>query len=122
MRMTLVRAAAFAVLIGSMFLAPAAARAAGGLDNAALQVLAASPGVAAGQQVSPTDAPTGPTPAPTGTATPAESSPPPPGGPSNTGTAQPNDNTPLVIGAAIILILLLAGIYLWRRRGSVRDL
>lgn len=120
--MTLVRAAVFAALLGSMFWIPAAALASDGLGAAAVQVLAASPGVTQGQQPTPTDAPTGPTPAPTGTATPAESSPPPPGGPSETGTAQTNDSTPLVIGAAIILIVLLVAFYLWRRRGAVKDL
>jgi LPXTG-motif cell wall-anchored protein len=122
MRMTLVRAAVFAALMGSMLWIPAVAGASGGFGAATVQVLAASPGVTQGQQPSPTDAPTGPTPAPTGTATPAESSPPPPGGPSNTGTAQTNDSTALVIGAAIILIVLLVAFFLWKRRGSVRDL
>lgn len=120
MRMTWMRAAVFAALMGSMFFIPAAAGAAEGA--ATVRVLAASPGVTQGQQPSPTDAPTGPTPAPTGTATPAESSPPPPGGPSDTGTAPANDSTPLVIGAAIILIVLLVAFYLWRRRGAVKDL
>lgn len=122
MRMTWMRAAVVAALIGSMFWIPGAAGAAEGLGTATVQVLAASPGVTQGQQPSPTDAPTGPTPAPTGTATPAESSPPPPGGPSDTGTAQTNDSTPLVIGAAIILLVLLVAFFLWRRRGAVKDL
>jgi hypothetical protein len=122
MRMTLIRAAVLVAFVGSMFCIPAAALASGGFGAAVVPVLAASPGVAPGQQSSPTDAPTGPTPAPTGTATPAESSPPPPGGPSNTGTAQANDTTALVIAVALILAILLVVFYLWRRRRSVRDL
>ena len=122
MRMTMMRAAVCAALMGSMFWIPVGASASGGLGGATVQVLAAQPEVTQGQQPSPTDAPTGVTPAPTGTATPTESSPPPPGGPSDTGTAQGNDITALVIGAAIILIVLLVVFYLWRRRGSVRDL
>jgi hypothetical protein len=122
MRMALMRATVFAALIGSMFWIPAEAGASGGFGAATNQILVASPGVSQGQQPSPTDAPTGPTPAPTGTATPAESSPPSPAGPSNTGTAQNSDGTALVIGAAIILIVLLVVFYLWRRRRSLRDL
>lgn len=122
MRMTLIRAAVFVALVGSMFCIPAAANASEGFGAAVVQVLAVSPGVAQGQQPSPTDAPTGPTPAPTGAATPAESSPPPPEGPSNTGTAEANDSTALVIAVAIILAILLVVFYLWRRRRSVRDL
>ena len=122
MRMALMRAAVCAAVIGVIFWIPAAASASEGFGGAIAQVLAAQPRVAQGQQPSPTDAPTGLTPAPTGTATPAESAPPPPGGPSDTGTAQGNDSTPVVIGAAIILIVLLVALYLWRRRGSVRDL
>jgi hypothetical protein len=122
MRMTLMRAAVCAAFIGSMLWIPVGASASGGFGAGTVQVLAAQPGVTQGQQPSPTDAPTGVTPAPTGTATPTESSPPPPGGPSDTGTAQPNDSTPLVIGAAIILIVLLVAFYLRRRRGPARDL
>lgn len=79
------------------------------------------------RQPSPSDAPTGVTPAPTGTATPVESSPPVPGSPGTTGTGtgqqQSNDGvTPLVIGGGLLLVVLLIVIYLWRRRGRVRDL
>jgi hypothetical protein len=122
MRMALMKVAVFAALMGGMFWSPAAGVPSQGFGAATNQTLAASPAVAQGQQPSPTDAPTGPTPAPTGTATPAESSPPPPTGPGNIGTAQTNDITPLLIGAAIILVVLLVALYLWRRRGSVRDL
>jgi hypothetical protein len=123
MRTTLLKAAVFVALVGSMFWIPVAASASADFGSTAAQVLSAAPGVVVqGQQPSPTDAPTGPTPAPTGTATPPESSPPPPGGPSGSGTAQTNDSIPLVIAGAIILAVLLVAFYLWRRRGSVRDL
>lgn len=122
MRTTLLRVAVFVAFLGSMLWIPVAASASAGFGSTVAQVLSAAPGVVQGQQPSPTDAPTGPTPAPTGTATPPESSPPPPGAPSGSGTAQTNDSTPLVIAGAIILAVLLVAFYLWRRRGSVRDL
>jgi hypothetical protein len=81
-------------------------------------------GAAPGQQPSPSDARTGVTPAPTGTATPVQSSPPAPGGPGGPETGQQVDNdiTPLVIGCVLILSILLAVFYLWRRREAVTDL
>ncbi|TLM70706.1 hypothetical protein [Pseudarthrobacter sp. NamB4] len=122
MRTTLTRAAVFIALIGSVLCVTAGATApSAGFAAASVHVTSALVD-AQGQQPSSTDAPTGPTPAPTGTATPAESSPPPPGGPSDAGTAQANDTTPLLIGVAIILVILFVAFYLWRRRGAVRDL
>jgi LPXTG-motif cell wall-anchored protein len=111
-------------LMGGVVLMAAPAGAFSGPGAPVVEVSVAHAGAAPAQQPSPSDAPTGVTPAPTGTATPVQSSPPAPGGPGNTDTGQQSDNdaTPLVIGGVLILIILLAVFYLWRRREAVKDL
>ena len=125
MRLTLIRTA-FSLGLFAVFLLPGpalAVTAGPAADNAAVPAAATqTQQPTPTQSPTPTETPTGVTPAPTGQATAPETSPPVPGEDDTETTQTGNDMTPLVVAAILLLIIVSALFYLWKRRNSAEDL